>query len=129
MKCVPHSGTGIKGSNPTRGIDICLLLFCVGAVLVGSGLASADLPSKESYRLSVRFAISVLILDRTSPVEYEKNITIYALPKDLLPHFLSRPYYRVASFHYHLTSSRVCHVSITHCRKLISMALKWPPMP
>jgi hypothetical protein len=34
------SNTGIVGSNPTRGMDVCVRLFCVCVVLcVGSGLA------------------------------------------------------------------------------------------
>jgi hypothetical protein len=43
--------------------------FCSVLVLskVGSGLASTDPPSKESYRLSVRFAISELILNGKRP--------------------------------------------------------------
>jgi hypothetical protein len=40
------------GSNPTQGMDVCVRLFCVCAVLcVGSGLATADLSSKEPYIL------------------------------------------------------------------------------
>jgi hypothetical protein len=32
---------GIMGSNPTRGIDVCVRLFCVRALLcAGSGLAT-----------------------------------------------------------------------------------------
>jgi hypothetical protein len=38
-----HSNTGIVGSNPTRGMDVCVRLFCVQVV--------ADPPSKESYRI------------------------------------------------------------------------------
>jgi hypothetical protein len=35
-----RSNAGIVGSNPTRGIDVCVRLFCVCVVLcVGSGLA------------------------------------------------------------------------------------------
>jgi hypothetical protein len=33
--------TGILGSNPTRGVDVCVHLFCVRVVLfVGSGLGT-----------------------------------------------------------------------------------------
>jgi hypothetical protein len=36
-----RSDTGIVGSNPTRGMDVCVHLFCVCAVLrVGIGLAT-----------------------------------------------------------------------------------------
>jgi hypothetical protein len=44
-----RSNAGIVGSNPTKGMDVCLCLFCV---CVGSDLQWADPPSKESYRLS-----------------------------------------------------------------------------
>jgi hypothetical protein len=50
-----RSNTGIMGSNPTRGMDVCVLLFCVCVVLrVGSGLVTADPPPKESYQLCIR---------------------------------------------------------------------------
>jgi hypothetical protein len=36
-----RSNTGIVGSNPTKGVDACVRLFCVCVVLcVGSGLAA-----------------------------------------------------------------------------------------
>jgi hypothetical protein len=36
-----RSNAGVVGSNPTRGMDICVRLFCVCAVLcVGRGLAT-----------------------------------------------------------------------------------------
>jgi hypothetical protein len=39
------SGTGILGSNPTQGMDVCLRSFCVCVVLfVGSGLATGWSP-------------------------------------------------------------------------------------
>jgi hypothetical protein len=48
-----HSNTGVVGSNATRSIDVCLRLFSACVVLcVGSGLATADPPSKESYQMS-----------------------------------------------------------------------------
>jgi hypothetical protein len=41
MNVVARSTTGIVGSNPTRGMDVCVGLFCVCAVLcAGSGLIS-----------------------------------------------------------------------------------------
>jgi hypothetical protein len=44
--------TGIVGSNTTQGMDVCFRLFCVCALLyAGSGLATADPPFKEFYRL------------------------------------------------------------------------------
>jgi hypothetical protein len=42
-----YSDTGIVGSNSTPGMDVCVRLFCVGA------LRRADPPSKESYRLCI----------------------------------------------------------------------------
>jgi hypothetical protein len=37
--------TGIVGSNPTRGVNVCVRLFCVCVVLcVGSGLATGWFP-------------------------------------------------------------------------------------
>jgi hypothetical protein len=37
-----RSNTGIVGSNPTQGMDVCVRLFCVCAVLyAGSGLAAS----------------------------------------------------------------------------------------
>jgi hypothetical protein len=40
-----RSNTGIVGSNPTRGMDVCVRLFCVCVVLyVGSGLATGWYP-------------------------------------------------------------------------------------
>jgi hypothetical protein len=36
-----RSNTGIVGSNPTRGVGVCVLLFCVCVVVcIGSGLAT-----------------------------------------------------------------------------------------
>jgi hypothetical protein len=36
-----HNGRAVMGSNPTRGMDVCVCLFCVCVVLcVGSGLAT-----------------------------------------------------------------------------------------
>jgi hypothetical protein len=49
------SNTGIVGSNPIQGMDVCVCLFCVFVVLcVGSGLATDWSPSKESYWLWIR---------------------------------------------------------------------------
>jgi hypothetical protein len=42
-----RSNTGILGSNPTWGMDVCVRLFCVQVV----ALRRADPPSKGSYRL------------------------------------------------------------------------------
>jgi hypothetical protein len=51
-----RSNTGIVGSNATRGMDICVSLFCVCAVLcVGRGLATGWSPVQGAlptvYRL------------------------------------------------------------------------------
>jgi hypothetical protein len=43
-----RSNTGIVGWNPTRGMDVCVRLFCVCVVLcVGSGLATGWSPVQE----------------------------------------------------------------------------------
>jgi hypothetical protein len=44
-----HSNTGIVGSNPTGGTDVCVHLFCVYV----AALWQADFPSEESYRLCI----------------------------------------------------------------------------
>jgi hypothetical protein len=37
-----HSKSGITGSNPTPGMDMCVRLFCVCIILcVGSGFATS----------------------------------------------------------------------------------------
>jgi hypothetical protein len=42
---IARSNTGIVGSNPTQGIDVCVLLFCVWVVLcVGSCLMTGWFP-------------------------------------------------------------------------------------
>jgi hypothetical protein len=47
-----RSNTGIVGSNPTRGMDVCVCLFCLFCpVCAGSSLAMRWSPSKESYWL------------------------------------------------------------------------------
>jgi hypothetical protein len=61
-----RSGTGIVGSNPTRGMDICLLLSLCCLVWV-TALRRADHPSKGSYRLSIRSVSSELILNGNRP--------------------------------------------------------------
>jgi hypothetical protein len=54
-----RSNTEVVGSNPTRGMDVCLRLFyvCVVSRKVAA-LRRADPPSKESYRLCIGFIIS-----------------------------------------------------------------------
>jgi hypothetical protein len=43
-----RSNTGIAGSNPIQGMDVCVRLFCVCVVLcVCSGLATADPPPRS----------------------------------------------------------------------------------
>jgi hypothetical protein len=43
-----RTNTGIVGWNPTRGMDVCVRLFCVCVVLcVGSGLATGWSPLQE----------------------------------------------------------------------------------
>jgi hypothetical protein len=43
-----RSNIGIVGSNSTKGMDVCVRLFCV---CVDNGLATGSSPSKKSYRL------------------------------------------------------------------------------
>jgi hypothetical protein len=48
------SKTGIVGSNPTLGMDVCVRLFCVCAVCAQvAALRRVHPPSKESYRLYI----------------------------------------------------------------------------
>jgi hypothetical protein len=48
------SSTGIVGSNPTRGLDVYVRLFCVRVVLcVGSGFVRGWSDFKEFYRLCI----------------------------------------------------------------------------
>jgi hypothetical protein len=54
--------TEIMGWNLIRGMDIC-----VSSVFVLSGVGRADPPSKESYKLSIRFIISKFILNGNGP--------------------------------------------------------------
>jgi hypothetical protein len=46
-----RSNTGIVGSNPTWGMDVCVRLFCVLFRKQVAALQRADPPSKESYRV------------------------------------------------------------------------------
>jgi hypothetical protein len=45
----PRSNTGIVSSNPTQGMDGCLLFFRVCVLLLVAALRRADYPSKKSY--------------------------------------------------------------------------------
>jgi hypothetical protein len=46
-----RSNTGVVGSNPTRGMDVCVRLFCVCLLLcVVAALPRPDPLSKESYQ-------------------------------------------------------------------------------
>jgi hypothetical protein len=50
-----RSNTGIVFSNPTRGIDVCLSLFCVCVVLWRSWpCGRADHPASEFYQMSIK---------------------------------------------------------------------------
>jgi hypothetical protein len=49
------SNTGIVGSNTTRGMDVCLRLFCVCVVLcVDMGLATGWIPRSRDSTVRVR---------------------------------------------------------------------------
>jgi hypothetical protein len=44
----------IAGSNPARGMDVCLVYFCVVLSCVSvEALRWTDPPTKESYQMSV----------------------------------------------------------------------------
>jgi hypothetical protein len=46
--------TGIVGSNPTQGMDVCIMcLFCVCVLYLGRGLATGWSPVQESHRLRI----------------------------------------------------------------------------
>jgi hypothetical protein len=49
-----RSNTGIVGSNPTWGMDVCVRLLCLCCPVLVAALWRADPPSKESYRLCKR---------------------------------------------------------------------------
>jgi hypothetical protein len=50
------SNAGVVGSNPTWGMDVCMRLFCVYAVLsVGSGLAKGWSPVQGVLSTVYRF--------------------------------------------------------------------------
>jgi hypothetical protein len=60
--------TEIMGSNPTRGMDVCVRLFCVCVVLCRERPCDrADHSSKEPYRLFTTSIISELILNGNRP--------------------------------------------------------------
>jgi hypothetical protein len=65
-----HSTTGIMGSNPTRGMDVCVYSVFV-LPCVGSGLRRANHLSKEFYCLYIRFITSGLIPNGDRPEEQE----------------------------------------------------------
>jgi hypothetical protein len=46
------SSTGIAGSNPTRGMDVCPRLSVLCCPVQVEALSRSDPPSKESYQLS-----------------------------------------------------------------------------
>jgi hypothetical protein len=46
-----RSNTGVVGSNPTRGMDVCVSLFCLCCPVYVTALRRADPPSKKSYRV------------------------------------------------------------------------------
>jgi hypothetical protein len=46
------SNTGIAGSNPARGMDVCPRFSVSCCPVYVEALRRADLPSKDSYRMS-----------------------------------------------------------------------------
>jgi hypothetical protein len=55
------------GSNPARGMDVCLRLFCVCVVLCIAALRRADHSSKESYQMSISVRLRNLIRGGQGP--------------------------------------------------------------
>jgi hypothetical protein len=55
MSCdLTRSNVGALGSNPTRGLDVCVLIIIIIITMFGielSALQRANIPSKEFYRL------------------------------------------------------------------------------
>jgi hypothetical protein len=47
-----RSNTGITGSNPARGMDVCLRFPVLSFPVKVQALRRADPPSKESYQMS-----------------------------------------------------------------------------
>jgi hypothetical protein len=57
MNLFARLNTGVVGSNPTRGMVVCVRLFCVCAVLcVGSGLATGQSPVQGVLPTEYRIA-------------------------------------------------------------------------
>jgi hypothetical protein len=50
-----RSNVEIAGSNPARGMDVCLCFSVLCCPVQVEALRRADHPSKESYQLSNRF--------------------------------------------------------------------------
>jgi len=44
------SSSGIVGSNPTRGMDICTICYVLCSLVTVEALQWTDPPSKESYQ-------------------------------------------------------------------------------
>jgi hypothetical protein len=53
--------TGILGSNPARGMDVCMRLFCFRCPVLVAALRRADHSSKESCQLSISVRLRNLI--------------------------------------------------------------------
>jgi hypothetical protein len=48
-----RSNAGVMGSNPNRGMDVCVRFFCCVVLYVDTGHATGWSPPKESYRLCI----------------------------------------------------------------------------
>jgi hypothetical protein len=48
-----RSNIGIAGSNPTRGMDVCLRLSVLCCPVSVEALCWTDPPAKESYQMSL----------------------------------------------------------------------------
>jgi hypothetical protein len=59
--------TGIVGSNPARGMDVCMRLFCLYCPVYVAALRLADHSFKESYQLSVSVRLRNLLRGGLGP--------------------------------------------------------------
>jgi hypothetical protein len=100
-----RSNAGIVGSNPTPGMDVCLRLFCVCAVLcVGIGLATGWSPVRGVLQ-TVYMIKKLKKWSRSNKRAVEPYIYIYMLVCFLLSSTML--------FELH----RLCPFELRHCRK------------
>jgi hypothetical protein len=59
--------TGVVSSNPTRGMDVCMRLFCLCCPVQVAALRRADHSSKESYQPPISVRLRNLIRGGQGP--------------------------------------------------------------